>query len=139
MKILFDTNIILDLLLNRKPFVETSTNLVNFVETNAIEGYLCATTFTTIEYLVSKSTSRAKSKVAISNLLKIFNVAEVNKDVLESSFNSKLSDFEDAVQLYSGLNSGVVGLVTRNIKDYKNATELAIYSPEELWAILQLS
>jgi len=57
-KVLFDTNIILDVLLNREPFVELSASLVSLVEAGEIKGYLCATTLTTIDYLISKSQTR---------------------------------------------------------------------------------
>ena len=55
MKIVFDTNIVLDVLLEREPFASLSINLFNAVEQQVIQGYLCATTITTIDYLLSKS------------------------------------------------------------------------------------
>lgn len=55
MKVLFDINVILDVILNREKFVKLSASLVSLVETNKIEGYLCATTLTTIDYLVTKN------------------------------------------------------------------------------------
>ena len=72
MKVLFDTNIILDVLLNREPFVELSANLVSSVENKDIEGYLCATTITTLDYLIAKTTSRNRAKIEIQKLLNYF-------------------------------------------------------------------
>ena len=135
MKIAFDTNIILDVLLNREPFVELSTNLVSSVENKQIEGVLCATTITTLDYLISKTTNRHKARTEIRKLLSLFNISEVNLTVLERSINSDFKDFEDAVQYYSGQLCHVDGLVTRNIKDYKQA-KLPIYTPDELWSII---
>jgi predicted nucleic acid-binding protein len=137
-KVLFDTNIILDILLNRKPFIALSANLVSLVETNKIEGYLCATTVTTIDYLVSKAHNRKVAKISIQKLLSMFEIAQVNKHVLQLSSESKFDDFEDAVQYYSGQLVGVDSIVTRNIKDYKKA-EYPIYSPSELWGIIELN
>ena len=54
MKIVFDTNIILDVLLIREPFAQMSINLFDAVVSKEIDGYLCATTLTTIDYLVAK-------------------------------------------------------------------------------------
>ena len=88
MKVLFDTNIILDVLLDRERFIELSASLVSLVETKVIEGYLCATTVTTIDYLVSKAYNRDQANIAIKKLLNIFQVAEVNKDVLRLSTDS---------------------------------------------------
>jgi len=138
LRVLFDTNIILDVLLNRKKFVELSANIVGMVESNNIDGYLCATTITTLDYLISKAINRKQAKIEIKKLLTIFRIAEVNSIVLELSVNSKFGDFEDAVQYYSGECCEVDGLVTRNTKDYKN-TKLPIYTPSELWGIVTVS
>ena len=138
MRILFDTNIILDVLLNRKRFVELSSNLVGMVENNTIEGYLCATTITTLDYLITKTINKKQAKIEIKKLLTIFNVAGVNSTVIELSVNSAFDDFEDAVQYYSGECCRVEGLVTRNTKDYKNV-KLPIYTPAELWGIVTIT
>ncbi|MCP4287521.1 MAG: PIN domain-containing protein [Gammaproteobacteria bacterium] len=135
---MFDTNIILDILLNRKEFVELSANLVGLAESRQIDGYLCATTITTLDYLISKATNRKQAKIEIQKLLTIFKIADVNSKVLELSVNSEFDDFEDAVQYFSGECCGVNGLVTRNTKDYKN-TNLPIYAPKELWGIVTIN
>ena len=138
MRILFDTNIILDVLLNRKEFVELSSSLVGMVENKNIEGYLCATTITTVDYLIAKALNRKQANIEIKKLLTIFNIADVNSVVLELSANSTFNDFEDAVQYFSGEYCKVEGLVTRNTKDYKN-TNLPIYTPDELWGIITIA
>ncbi len=138
MRILFDANIILDVLLNRKKFVELSAKLVGMVESNHVDGYLCATTITILDYLISKAIDKKRAKVEIKKVLTIFRIAEVNSKVLELSINSKFGDFEDAVQYYSGECCDMNGLVTRNTKDYKNAS-LPVYTPEELWGIVTMS
>ena len=135
MKILFDTNVILDVLLARKEFVQASAGLVGMAERKKIEGYLCATTITTLDYLISKALTKRQSKNKIGKLLQIFHIAEVNAKVLALSINSTFSDFEDAVQYHSGELHKVDGIVTRNTKDYKN-TALPIYTPDELWEII---
>lgn len=137
MKVLFDTNIILDVLLNREQFVELSACLVSMAENKKIEGYLCATTVTTIDYLVSKEHDRKSANIAIQKLLNIHRISAVNKQVLDLAINSNFKDFEDAVQYYSGKCVGVDCLVTRNQKDYKG-TQLAVYSPSELLSIISL-
>jgi len=137
LRILFDTNIILDVLLNRKEFVETSANLVGMVENNNLDGYLCATTITTLDYLISKAINKKQAKIEIQKLLTLFEIADVNAVVLKLSINSEFGDFEDAVQYYSGECCKVEGLVTRNIKDYKN-TDFPVYTPDELWGIIKI-
>ena len=135
MKVLIDTNVILDVLLNREPFVELSANIVSSVETKDIEGYLCATTVTTLDYLISKAKNRQQAKSEIKKLLYLFGISDVNARVLALAADSEFTDFEDAVLYYSGECTGVDCLVTRNVKDFKHAT-LPVYTPEELWGIL---
>lgn len=137
MKVLFDTNIILDVLLAREPFVTLSAGLVNQVETAKIEGYLCATTLTNIDYLVGKSQSKTQARTAIKTLLALFHIAEVNKQVLTRAADSHFGDFEDAVQYFSGRSVAIDAIVTRNPKDFKQA-EVPVYSPQELWGICEI-
>lgn len=137
MRVLFDTNIVLDVLLNRNPFVENSAALVSLAEQSVIDGYLCATTITTIDYLITKSVSKAQAKIAIQKLLSIFSIAEVNKHVLLLSTESKFTDFEDAVQHYSGKQVQAAAIVTRNINEFKYS-EYPAYTPVELLNIIDL-
>ena len=136
MKILFDTNIILDVLLLRKPYYTSATFLLSEVEQGNIEGYLCPTTITTIGYLVSKVKGANQAKRLMKNLLNIFNLTELSKSVFETACSHKISDFEDAVLHESARLSNIEGIVTRNIKDFKFAS-LKVFDPEELIGIIK--
>lgn len=136
MKIVLDTNIVLDVLLEREPFASLSINLFNAIEKKIIQGYLCATTITTIDYLLTKSVGKQSAKVYINQLLNLFAIAEVNDVILKAAINSDFSDFEDAVLYHSGVYTDVDGFVTRNSKDFKTGS-LPIYSPIELLRIIQ--
>ena len=135
MKILFDTNIILDILLDREPFSGLAVKLISQVEKKEIKGFLGATTITTIYYLASKVAGKKKADREINKLLSIFQIASVNKSVLEEAIKAKFKDFEDAVLHEAAKQVEVQGIVTRNGKDFKKAT-LSIYSPEELYDML---
>ena len=136
MKVLFDTNVILDVMLLREPFFKSSALLLAEVERKNIEGFVCSTTVTTIHYLVEKTKGRKVALSQIESLLKIFQVTQVDKSCLESALNSKISDFEDAVLNESAFRERVDGIVTRNEKDFKQS-KLTIYNPEELLKILK--
>jgi predicted nucleic acid-binding protein len=139
LKVLFDTNIILDVLLEREPFFGLSSQLFNFVESKKIDGYLCATTLTTIDYLVTKHHNKQLAKQAIQSLLALFSVAGVNKLILINAVDSEFSDFEDAVLYQSACNAGIDYIVTRNVKDFKMATSIRVCTPLEYWQFLQNS
>jgi predicted nucleic acid-binding protein len=138
LKILFDTNVVLDVLLNREPHAIDGIKLFSAVENKIIQGFLCATTITTIDYLCTKAIGRKPAKQAINALLELFSIAEVNRKVLVAAIESDFSDFEDAVLYQAGVYGGVDGFVTRNIKDFALA-EHPIYAPSELCGIIQSS
>lgn len=135
MKALYDTNIILDVLLRRKPFDSESAKLMSYVEEREVTGLLCATTLTTIHYIVTRQYDRSQSLNGIKRLLKIFDVASVNHVVLDRATQSKFTDFEDAVLYESAKLAKVDAIVTRNSRDFKSAS-FPIYTPHEFLAIL---
>ncbi len=138
MKILFDLNVVLDLLLEREPFVIHAGALTGEVEKGRLHGFLCATSVTTLAYLLSRALPRNEAQVALEQMLALFEIAPVDSRVLHQAMKSGFSDFEDAVQYFSAVHAGVDGLVTRNGRDFQGA-ELPVYTPEELWSILQLN
>ena len=136
MKVLFDTNIILDVLLDREPFSEHSSYLMSKVESSEINGYLCATTITTIHYLLSKYLDKEKSLKSIHSIMALFEIATVNRPVLENALTAKFTDFEDAVLHEAARHAGIEYIITRNIKDFKKST-LPIFTPTEFLSILE--
>lgn len=131
MKILFDTNIVLDLLLDRKPFSDSAATLFSMVENGEITGLLCATTITTIHYLIAKVTSADQAKNALQKLMALFEIAPVNQMIIKQALQRKTSDFEDAVLLESARFSGVDIVVTRDPRGFQDAN-IKIFSPPEL-------
>ena len=135
MRILFDTNIILDLLLDREPFSQDAQMLVAKVETGEVTGVLCATTITTIHYLLSKSLSKEKSTEVIRSLLKLFEIASVTRTVLEDALEANDRDYEDSVIYKSAYHSGADIIVTRDRKGFTRS-DLPVMNPRELLALL---
>ena len=136
MKVLFDTNIILDVLLDRQPFAEHASSLMSRVERSEINGFLCATTITTIHYLLSKYLDKDKAIISINSIMSLFEVASVNRLVIESALKSKFTDFEDSVLHESARHAGVEYIITRNIKDFKK-TKIPAFTPTEFLSILE--
>lgn len=126
MKALLDTNVLLDVLLDRAPFVNDSAKVMDQAATSGIEGYVCATTVTTLDYLMNQQMSKQKSASLLRKLLDVFQVAPVNRWVLDQAIDSRLQDFEDAVIEQSAYLCGVDYIVTRNLKDYKKSVVPAI-------------
>lgn len=136
MKVLFDTNIILDVLLDRKPFADHASSLMSKVERSEVNGFLCATTVTTIHYLLSKYLDKEKAIASINSIIALFEVASVNRLVIESALKSKFIDFEDSVLHESARHAGVEYIITRNIKDFKK-TKIPAFTPIEFLSMLE--
>ena len=136
MKILFDTNIIIDVFLDRKPFSEHASYLMSKVERSEITGFLCASTVTTIHYLLSKYLDKEKAIESINSLMALFEVASVNRLVIENALQSKFIDFEDAVLHESARHAGAEYIITRNIKDFKK-TKIPAFTPTEFLSMLE--
>ena len=135
MKILLDTNVLLDVFLERKPFYDSSIRVMTLVERGKIEGWICGTTVTTIYYLIEKVLSGGEAKTHVKNLLKLFHVAPINLYVLQSAVDSKFQDFEDGVLHQSAVSAGLDGITTRNTKDFHHS-QLPVYTPDELLSAL---
>ncbi len=135
MKVLIDTNVILDLLLAREPFVNPAAEIFSMAEQSTISAFLCATTITTVDYIINQSLSRSESKKAVHRLMGLFEVAPVNRSVIEEALQSKITDFEDAILAHAGNLSGVDVIITRNTKDFKHSPIKAV-DPTEFLAAL---
>jgi predicted nucleic acid-binding protein len=129
--VLVDTNVVLDVLLDRRPFAEAATQVFALVEESRIEGFLCATTVTTVDYLLGQALAPAKAREALQRLLNLFEIAPVNRPVLEQALRSRLSDFEDAVLEQAGRLVAVDAITTRNVRDFEKST-VTVFDPLQL-------
>lgn len=132
---LFDTNIVLDVLLDREPFATTAAELFSHVERGNLPGYVYATTLTTVYYLVTKVAGANRAREEVKKLLTLFEIAPVNRAVLEAALTSHIPDFEDAIICEAARHAGAKGVVTRDPIGFKHA-HFPIYSPQELWNTL---
>lgn len=134
-KVLFDLNVVLDVLQQREPFYETSAQLLAYAETGKIIGYIAPHSLTTLFYLIEKDQSSAHAKVAITSLLQVLEVATVDQSTIEQALSLPYRDFEDAVQMMAAVQCKAEYLVTRNVKDFQPAPLSAI-QPSELIALI---
>jgi predicted nucleic acid-binding protein len=135
MKILFDTNIILDLLLDRHPHAEASASIWAAVETGAAEGMLAAPAVTTIHYLVRKERGNARAKRIVSAILRVFKVAPVDREVVQEALLLPFSDFEDAVTPAAARFADCDYIMTRDPKGFRSSPVRAL-TPEAVIPLL---
>jgi len=130
-RVLVDTNVVLDVLLERRPFSEAAAQVFALVEESRIEGFLCATTLTTVDDLLGQALAPAKAREALQRLLNLFEIAPVNRPVLEQALRSGIADFEDAVLEQAGRLVAVDAITTRNVRDFGKST-VTVFDPLEL-------
>lgn len=132
MKILIDTNIVLDVMLKREPFYRLSVEILSLSKKDDIDEYVSASAITDIYYLAYR---QLRDKVLVRSLMKelltIVSIASVSGQEIQNALSLEWNDFEDSVQYSVAFLQEMDGIVTRNPNDYKDA-EIPIWKPEEL-------
>lgn len=137
MRLLFDTNVVLDLMLDREPYAAASAEVLSRVEAGELTGCICATTVTTIHYLATRAIGAERALTEVRKLLSLFEIAPVSRTVLETALDLGFADYEDAILHEAARQVSAQGIVTRNTRHFKKAV-LPIYTPEELSRALDL-
>lgn len=133
--VLCDINFILDIFLEREPFYTPAAQIFAMIEAGHLKGFLCANSFPTLFYILSKELKRDKAMRVLEKVRIVFRVAAVDEKVIDLSLASDFKDFEDAVQCYSAVNARADCLITRNKADYISDI-LSIMTPEEFLAAI---
>ena len=135
MRVLFDTNVVLDVLLARPPHAAPATELFDFVARKELDGLLGATTVTTIFYLAAKAIGPQRARRHVSTLLDLFDIASVTRAALSDALGTSFKDYEDAVLHEAARHAGATAIVTRDPGGFA-AASLRIYGPAELLRLL---
>jgi predicted nucleic acid-binding protein len=125
-RVLFDTNILLDVILNRTPHVEASAAALDLVGRGRVEGYVAGHAVTTIAYIVQREKGAAEARKALIHLLSRVRVAPVTDSSVRMALTMPLGDFEDAVCAASAQEAGCTVIVTRNPRHFQKVEPPAI-------------
>ena len=118
---LVDTNVIIDMLLNRED-ADAACAVFDGAERGEYVLHICSLSFTNLYYSLRKILSREQRISALSQLREVLEVALVDSSVIDMAFNSGWRDFEDAVQHFSAVKDPFVSaIITRNTKDFKDS------------------
>ena len=132
MKLLIDTNIVLDILLKREPFYQDAVKVMNMAQYNDVREYISASAVTDIYYIAYRQIKdRTLVLELIKRLLMVVSVAAVSEREIRNALKTGWKDFEDAVQYSVAFLNEMDGLITRNPKDYEEA-DINIWSPEQV-------
>jgi predicted nucleic acid-binding protein len=119
--LLLDLNVILDVILDRRPGADTAAALWAAIENGQGRGLIPAHGITTIFYLLEKARGGAFARKGVERLISVFGVAPVNEDVVRRALVLAWPDFEDAVCAAAAEASGCEAIVTRDPSGYPNA------------------
>jgi len=130
-KVLIDTNIILDIALQRDPFFEDADQIFGKIDDDVIKGFVSASSITDIYYVSRKSCGREKTIAFIRELIDILEVLSVAKATIINALNTDFKDFEDAVQYCVADMNRIDVIVTRNKSDFE-LSAIEVCTPKEL-------
>jgi predicted nucleic acid-binding protein len=122
MKILFDTNVLLDFILEREPFFSDASILLTAVATEQIQGLATATTITDIFYIVRRQTKSDHAALkAVQDILGLLDICSVNRSTIEQAIALELPDFEDAIQCACAIAELAEAIVTRDSSGFQGS------------------
>ena len=136
MKVLIDTNVIVDVALEREPFYAESDRILTFVEEGHIQGYISASTFSDLYYIIRRDKGRDWTLDFLRQLATFCQVATVDNSVISIALTCNFKDFEDAIQYSTAVINLIDAIVTRNPRDFPVNTP-RIVTPNQL--ILELT
>ena len=135
-KILVDSDVILDLMLERDMFFNPAAELFNLIEKKKIKASVSALHFSNLHYIIRKVKSNELAKSVLRKLAIIVNILSIDEKTIELALESDFPDFEDAIQYYACLDNDIDVIVTRNKKDFKSG-KLPVMTAEEYLAALK--
>lgn len=133
MRVLVDTNILLDVLTERAPFYRDAARLWTLAESSRIEAFVAAISFSNCYYLVRKHGGRHNADKAMHLLRDVFTPVDLTAQILNQAIDAGFTDFEDAIQFHSALHVRADFILTRN-PDHFPRDPLSILSPAEFLA-----
>lgn len=130
MKVLLDSDVILDFFLGRELFYKNSTQIFKLCENKNIEGFTTPVIISNVFYILKKEYGNTFSLECIKDLIEIIDIVNISKNSIQQAIDSEFSDFEDALQSYSAEEYKMDCIITRNTKDYKNS-KLKVMIPQD--------
>lgn len=128
-KCLVDTNIFLDVFLERETFFDTSSAVIDSIENGAVTGVIASHSITTIYYFLKKTLSHSDTLKVITDILNIFEVGELTHKVFVSAQKLGFNDYEDALICEIAHREGCDVIITRNISDFRGSI-VPVATPE---------
>ncbi len=129
-RLFLDTNIILDLLGERNPYYDSIAKLATLADKEVLTLIVSPISFATLNYFISKFESPQIAQEKLRKFKIICEICKLDEHIIEKGLNSSFTDFEDALQYFSAVDSECEIIITRNGKDFKKSL-LPVMTPNE--------
>lgn len=130
-RIFVDTNVILDLLAKREPFHLDSMQIFSLADLGNVELCISSLSLVNAHYILKEVMKLEDARSIIARFKVLVKTYELNDKIIELALNDKeFKDFEDGIQYYTALEAQCDLILTRNVKDFKNA-KLPLMRPNE--------
>lgn len=127
-KLFIDSDVVIDFFTDREPFANPASELFNLSEQGELQLYLSAISINNIYYIVRKFLGHKSAIEVIEELIEMTNVIGTTRAEILQALKNDFKDFEDSVQYATALTiDGIEAIITRNVKDYKNAA-IAVFT-----------
>ena len=137
MRVLVDTNVLLDYLVGREPHFTASNNVVQLCAERKVQGIIAAHSISNMFYILRKDLPETERRDALLQLCKIFNVAGIDQEKLENALqNALFPDFEDCLQAECAVTAKSDYIITRNAKDFVGS-KIPVVTPTEFLALMK--
>ena len=130
-RVFVDSDVILDVLAKREKFYENSSIILELMKDRIIKGHTSPVIIANINYILTKYGNSKIAKESIKKILKYISVLSITEEIIIDAINSKMKDFEDAIQFYTALDNKIDILITRNVDDYTEKKNIEIMKPDE--------
>lgn len=130
-KVFLDTNILVDLIADRKPFSKFAIEIFQLAEERKLDIYTSSHSIATTHYLLKKYMDEKALRSVLYQLFDFLHVVSVDESILKKGLLSNHKDFEDSIQIFCASTiDNLTCIITRNIKDFKKS-EIPVLSPDE--------
>ena len=120
-KILVDTNVVLDLLAKRTPFLIEAQELFTLADKERLQLYVSSLTFANTYYILSQKLKMNDVRKVLRKFKVLVKVLAMDDKIIDLALDSDFKDFEDAIQYYTAIENNIEMIITRNLKDFKSA------------------
>jgi predicted nucleic acid-binding protein len=135
-RVFLDTNVLLDILLRRDPFYADAAKLWLKIESRELEGLVSLPSLGTIFYLVKRSADANAARQALTTMCRVLRIADGPGKAGQMALQSRMADFEDALQYAIATLAGADCIITRNVPDFPKRGKIPVLTPKEILARL---